>query len=195
MMSTQEQLAEATSSEKARMLCEACAEEVYDRRAPNMEYARRTARLLYMTGAHESGGWRWRRQVGYPRSGWHGAFGLWQCEAGSIRDSLRWLRTRPAVIHHAAAYLKPYGQEALMWAMVAGWEDFGRMLLSLQKEEGDPMSCLLARLHYFRVREPIPAGDEAMAKYAKKYYNTYKGKAKASDYLNAFNTYWPGDDL
>jgi len=52
------------------------------------------------------------------------------------------------------------------------------------------LSCLLARLHYLRVPEAVPATVQDMALYAKAHYNTRLGKATASDYLSAYEKWW-----
>lgn len=53
------------------------------------------------------------------------------------------------------------------------------------------LSTIMARVHYLRVKEPIPAvGDvEAMAAYWKKYYNTELGKGKESDFVDNYNKF------
>ena len=49
----------------------------------------------------------------------------------------------------------------------------------LEKAKNIAYQILLARLHYYRVRERLPnyKDVDSMAKYYKRYYNTYKGKA------------------
>ena len=43
-------------------MCASCALHIHGKAAQSYEYAaNRTRRLLFMTGAHESGQWRWRR--------------------------------------------------------------------------------------------------------------------------------------
>ena len=81
------------TSRVVRLLCDDCACSIYTSTAPSMAYADRVARLLFMTAAHESGGFRWRRQLGFSRDDDRGAFGLWQCEWQSIADSIRYVRT------------------------------------------------------------------------------------------------------
>lgn len=50
------------------------------------------------------------------------------------------------------------------------------------------LAVAMCRMHYLRVYEQIPDFDNALelAKYYKKYYNTYKGKAKVEEKLDYF---------
>jgi len=68
--------------------------------------------------------------------------------------------------------------------------DLRRILLYLQTPAGDPLSCVFARLHYFRESSPIPKTPINMAAYAKRHYNTALGSATAADYLSAYERYW-----
>jgi hypothetical protein len=44
----------------------------------------------------------------------------------------------------------------------------------------------MARIFFLRVKEPIPLGLHELAAYAKKYWNTEKGKATPDDYYQAY---------
>ena len=50
-------------------------------------------------------------------------------------------------------------------------------------------SIVFCRLHYYRIRESIPATVETQAGYWKQYYNTHLGKGRVEDYLIKWNTY------
>lgn len=177
------------TSRVVRLLCDDCACSIYTSTAPSMAYADRVARLLFMTAAHESGGFRWRRQLGFSRDDDRGAFGLWQCELASIEASID-------LIHRPDR--RPLRDRCLAWLdRWPGLEDvdlshrtLGIALLALQEPRGDPLSCLLARLHYLRVPEAVPATVQDMAAYAKRHYNTRLGKATAADYLSAYEKGW-----
>lgn len=166
--------------ERIARLCVACARSVYGTKPPTVAYADRAARLLFMTGAHESGGWRFRRQQRYGRDSKDGAFGLWQTERASMTASMDWLLGREAAMHHA--------REFLVRQNAGGQLDLpiNEQLHMVQSRIGDALSCLYARLHYFRVPAPIPATPREWAQYAKQHYNTYLGKARPSDYLRAY---------
>lgn len=169
--------------ERIASICNDCAEQVYDKRAPTPTYAGRVARLLFMTAGHESL-FKYRRQHGFKRDSLRGAFGLWQTEYSSMLDSYRWLQVRPAALHHACEFLR--GQDA------DGQLDlpFREHLRMVQTPLGDALSCLYGRLHYFRVPEPVPERPYDQATYAKKYFNTELGKATAAGYQWAFQHWW-----
>ena len=170
-------------------LCRDCAASIYGTAPPSPQYAERVAKLLFMTAAHESLAFRFRRQIGFRRETCTGAFGLWQCELASIEASID-------LIHRPDR--RPLRDRCLAWLdRWPGLEDvdlshrtLGIALLALQEPRGDPLSCLLARLHYLRVPEAVPATVQDMAVYAKRYYNTRLGKATASDYLRAYERWW-----
>jgi len=169
--------------ERIMCICYDCAEQVYDKRAPTPAYADRVARLLFMTAAHESL-LKFRRQHGFSRDSLRGAFGLWQTEYSSMRDSYRWLESRPAAKHHAVEFLKRANAEGQLSL------PFREHFFMVQSPLGDALSCLYARLHYFRVPEPVPERPADQATYAKKYYNTELGKATAAGYQWAYYHWW-----
>ena len=49
-------------------------------------------------------------------------------------------------------------------------------------------ACRMARVHYYRVREPLPPTNDAqaMARYWKQYYNTPAGKGRADTFSRLF---------
>ena len=178
------------TSRVVRLLCDDCACSIYTSTAPSMAYADRVARLLFMTAAHESGGFRWRRQLGFSRDDDRGAFGLWQCEWQSIADSIRYVRTpkRVELYHRCVTWLDGY--DKYFPELAVDEVSKNGILAVIQDSRGDPLSCLLARLHYLRVPEAVPATVQDMAVYAKRYYNTRLGKATAADYLSAYEKWW-----
>lgn len=149
------------------------------------EYGDRVGKLLFMTAAHESGGFLFRRQTTFSKNSLNGAFSLWQFEIGSVSDSIRWIGSRQHLHDKAIGFV--------------GEKDFAllqrkrlmELLLYVQKPEGDRLACLLARLHYFRMRESVPEDLEGLSRYAKKYYNTHLGKATSGHYLAAYRRYAP----
>jgi hypothetical protein len=145
------------------------------------------ARLLFSTVAHESDGFRARRQYGFTAHSTKGAFGLWQCEWGSISSSLQALVYRPAINEQCIAWVDTFGisRDCLLPS------NQPQTLLLLQEEKGDPLSAMFARLHYKWIPEAVPENIYDIAAYAKKYYNTYRGKARESDYRTAYEKYWP----
>lgn len=171
-------------------LCRDCAASIYGTTPPSPEYAERVAKLLFMTSAHESLAFRFRRQIGFRRETCTGAFGLWQCELASIEASID-------LIHRPDR--RPLRDRCLAWLdRWPGLEDIdlshrtlGIALLALQAPRGDPLSCLFGRLHYMRDPLPVPVTPMEMAQYAKEVYNTSAGKAAALDYYQAYERHWP----
>lgn len=156
---------------------------------PSEEYVRHVATLLYMTAAHESGGFVWRRQRGFGRFSTRGAFGLFQCEADSITRSLRMIASNQRF------------NDTIMDTLLTDTPGMPKIRLHpdnlsgvtelIQDPSGDALSCALARLHYLRVPSLVPSSLPEMAKYAKAHYNTFLGKATTDAYLNAYLRYWP----
>ena len=180
-----------TNARRIQQLSRDCASSIYGATAPTPRYAEITARLLFMTAAHESGGFRHRRQIGFSRDSTRGAFGLWQCEQGSIGDSLAMLQrsNRRALQHHCVAWLDRWHGLSDITLHPASLQ---AILYALQEPRGDPLSCLLARLHYMRDPEPIPEGLPCQARYAKDVFNTEAGSATPMLYFEAYQKYWPG---
>jgi hypothetical protein len=52
-------------------------------------------------------------------------------------------------------------------------------------------ACAMARIHYLRVKAPLPPANDipALASYWKKYYNTPLGKGKESEFIANWNKY------
>jgi hypothetical protein len=127
-------------------------------------------KLLLMTAAHESMGFRYRRQVGGP------ALSYFQIEPATLDDLY-------------ANYLafRPRRQTAVDAFLPAGMDRLEAL------EHDDRYACALARMIYARVAEALPdAEDElALANYAKRYWNTPSGKATAEKYLRDFRAYGP----
>lgn len=173
-----------------QLLCDDCACSIYGNNPPSPAYADRVARLLFMTAAHESGGFRWRRQLGFGRFDSRGAFGLWQSEWAAIEDSIRYVRQpkRVELYQRCVTWLDGYDKDFpdLNLGAVAK----ANILTVIQDARGDPLACLLARLHYLRFPEPVPATPPGIADYAKRLYNTRLGKATAAHYLTAYEKWW-----
>lgn len=154
---------------------------------PSLTYQHRVARLLFMTLAHE-GRFVYRRQLArgggfMSADGDTGAFGLAQCEKGSILDSVRFARARPPLEQRVARFLAPWSH----------WGEWPRMRAHLQVPDGDRLSVALCRLHYLRAPSLVPGSIADMARYAKLHYNTVLGAATPENYREAYEQLWPGD--
>ena len=131
--------------------------------------------LLMMTCAHESKGGRFLRQLGM--EGDRGAFGVYQMEVATHDDIYdHFLTSRERL-------------ECLVLCLSYDLEDemncFG---LGEQLITNLAYATAMARVHYWRVKEPLPSKDDMgyldkLGKYAKRYYNTHEGKATASKYV------------
>lgn len=135
-------------------------------------------RLLIMTAAHESHLLMLRQRVrwlGDNRYEFGPALGLFQMEAATHQD---------------------------IWASYLAWRPAlaARVLTTCGTPKAEQMvgnltyAAVMARIHYWRVGEPLPApGDiDGLAGYAKRYWNTEAGKATADDYADAFRRLHPG---
>ena len=56
-------------------------------------------------------------------------------------------------------------------------------------ETNDTYACAMCRVHYFRVKEPIPTTLNGYAYYWKQHYNTPKGKGTISEFINNYLKY------
>lgn len=55
------------------------------------------------------------------------------------------------------------------------------------------LAIVFARLQYYRHSEPLPRDLPGMARYWKKYYNTYKGKGTIDQFILNYKTYVSGE--
>ena len=125
-----------------------------------VKYTEEARELLMMTCAHESHLGTYRKQVGGP------ALGIFQMEPATFDDLKRnFIAYRP-VLHEI---LKDRKAEELV--------------------EDDVLAIVMARLLYFRAREPIGSTPESWAALAKLRYNTVAGKATPEKYLGDYEKY------
>ena len=163
---------------------------IYSSRAPSKEYAETVARLLLGTSAHESSGFRFRRQIArwddgkpqeIPRTKLLGAWGLWQCEDISIRESLRQLNLRDLARRNANQFLLNHAGMAL--------KDFAGMTRLKRMQaiaHNDWLALCFARLHYLWVPSAVPISLEEQAHYWKRHYNTSAGAGQPQDFIRAW---------
>jgi hypothetical protein len=166
-------------------ICKECAATIYGATPPTPQYADRVARLLFGTAAQESG-LQWERQRTPRWEGVIGGFGKWQCETGSINASIEYLRRRPDVCARATTFV--FGDpKTPVDAITRMSED--TLLWALRMHDNDRLSCLLGRLHYFRIAAPVPADIEDQAGYWKKYFNTVAGAGTVNQYCKSWARY------
>jgi hypothetical protein len=128
--------------------------------------------LLMMTCAHESKGGTYLRQVGMTRS--MGAFGVYQMELATHKDI------------HYNFLISRRGLRDLVSANISHEFDADVDLIT-----NLAYATTMARVHYWRVPEPLPSKDDTkyldkLGNYAKKYYNTPQGKATGRKYVSDY---------
>ena len=167
-------------------LCCQCAQSIYGTVPPSPAYALRTARLLFMTGAQESG-FLWERQRAPQFENSVGGFGKWQVEPGSIKDSLKYLFGRPDVLQRATQWLFNDPHASDKWSTLM---DPMALLWALRMDDNDKIGLFFCRLHYLRIASPIPESVEDQAAYYKTFYNTVYGAATIPETLGNYRNYW-----
>lgn len=135
----------------------------FDRRIP---YSEEAVELLMMTAAHESRLGQYIHQIEGP------AMGIFQMEPSTFED-----------IQENYLHFKGLLRQETHKYFVDGW-DPSEISWNLKA------AIIMARLHYYRVKEALPdisEGQEELAAYAKIHWNTTAGKATPEDYLKAYN--------
>lgn len=129
-------------------------------------YSPQAERLLTMIVAHES------LKGHYIVQTTGQAKGLYQMENATHDDILRWLHNKkPELYRHIVE-------------MGDGQPSAVKMITDLD------YATAMARAFFLRFPEALPTGnDEELAEYCKKRWNTYLGKATASDYLKAYQSW------
>lgn len=136
---------------------------------PTVPYSAQAVELLLGTAATESHMGLWLRQLGGGP-----ALGLYQMEPATEKDIWR----------NFLAY-KPD-----LELIVRGWKKG----LSQELEWNHAYSTAMARIHYFRVKEPLPeVGDiPGFARYWKQYYNTPLGKGTEEKFIKDWKEFIDG---
>ena len=129
-------------------------------------------RLLLMTAAHESRMGHYLHQVKGP------AVGIYQMEPATAEDIFAWMTRQPVV--DIAIERRPV---SLLYRL----QGIGFTSETAEMAGNLYYATAMARLHYWRVPEPLPDADdvEGLATYAKRFYNSMLGKAQVADYANA----------
>jgi len=161
--------------------CGSCAREIYGTAPPNASYADAVHWMLFGTIAHESDGLTATRQHKFSWPNDRGAWGLAQCELGSVTESLKYLAKRPDVAKRAAVWLNNDADADLNTLLYKVTPSDVLRLLPMS----DRLSVLFCRLHYLRVPAAIPRARIDQDAYYKKYYNTIHGAAKPGDFIKA----------
>lgn len=164
-------------------VCGDAARGIWDRVAPNAEYADAVQRLLFMTWAHESDQFRANRQYGFSWRSDIGGWGPVQVEEGSVTDSLALLSRKSNLALRSAQFVSDSGRGEIDWLLSMTPRQVLRLLPTSER-----LSALFCRLHYLRVPSAVPRGIGEAGEYAKKFYNTHLGKATPEQYVQAYRT-------
>ena len=129
-------------------------------------YSDSAVELLMLTAATESKLGRYVRQVGGP------ALGIFQMEPNTENDIyINYLKYNEDLEDFVDAYTSDALPDELVWNVA--------------------YSILMARIHYLRVKEKLPAATDirGLASYWKKYYNTHMGKGTVKKAVASYNRY------
>ena len=133
-------------------------------------YSDEAVDLLMLTCGHESKGGRFLTQ-----SGGGPARGVYQMEVATHNDILdNFVQHREGLQERLHEYIPVLDHDSSYALM-------GNMYYA----------TAMARVHYWRVKEPLPSKEvgnylDNLGKYAKRYYNTHEGKATASKYVTDY---------
>lgn len=109
------------------------------------------------------------------------ALGFWQMEPATHDDIfVNYLQFRHILAGPVLAEV-PFPRESD--GSLVDWPPLSTLLVTNLR-----YAAMLARLHYRRVSEPLPAADdvEGMAMYWEKYYNSAKGKGRAEEFIRLY---------
>jgi len=148
--------------------CVSCAFAIYGKTAPTRAYAIRVARQLIGIAAQESKLGAQRRQVGdhFRWATITGAWGPFQCEQGSVLDSLGYYRSHPDVAQRAAQWLFGQADATLEPLYALQTHDLLRLLSGW-----DRLAMVIARGYLLCDAKPIPDSLADQAKYWDVYWN------------------------
>ena len=130
-------------------------------------YSEDSSNLVLGTIAQESDFGKYRKQIGGGP-----ALGIAQVEPATFYD----------IVENYLDY-RPKLKERVM--KVCGIDHFDHRDL----ETNDKLSIAMCRLKYLRVKDKIPGTVEGYARYYKKYYNTYQGKATEHEFILKYRKY------
>jgi len=104
------------------------------------------------------------------------ARGFWQIEPDTAMDNvLNFVKYRPALIKLCS---RATGTNVFQW------ENPQKETWDYILETNISAGIVHCRLKYRRIKEPLPSSLEGMAKYWKRWYNTYSGKGNKRDFIN-----------
>jgi len=127
--------------------------------------------LVYGTGMVETN-YDHLMQFGAPKDG---GYGFWQEEPSDYDDLKKWLRMQSEARPYLTNTLTACYYESMPVDMMV----FASNL---------KFACLICRLHYYRVNQPLPKSNDAagFANYHKEFYNSMLGKADVDKNTEVF---------
>ena len=140
---------------------------------PEIKYSDDAVNLIEGTGAHESCGWKYRKQLGNGP-----ALGLFQMEPATFNDICKnYLKYRPAI----EAKIKQISHVSI--------------LSSIDLINNDRLAVCMCRVHYMRQKGAIPDSVEGYAEYWKDHYNTFIGDGTIEEFINNYQKYVEKEEI
>jgi len=134
---------------------------------PEIPYSLDAENLVLGTGAHESCGWKYRRQLGNGP-----ALGLFQMEPATFNDICK-------------NYLKYHSNISEKIKQICHVS----VLSAIDLISNDRLAICMCRVSYYRQKEPIPKSIEGYAELWKLRYNTPLGKGTEEEFIDNYNAY------
>ena len=134
---------------------------------PEIPYSLDAENLVLGTGAHESCGWKYRKQLGNGP-----ALGLFQMEPATFNDIVK-------------NYLKYHPNIAEKIKLISRVS----VLSAIDLINNDRLAICMCRVHYLRVKYKLPTSVIRYAAYWKLFYNTRKGKGTIKEFVDNYKAY------
>ncbi len=164
---------------------------------PTLEHlglnSRSAVNLLSGTCAQESSMGYFLRQMSGP------ALGIYQVEPSTHQDVyLNYLKYHPTLLRKVSSLSRhTFEGDASLFSPIRNGKGYyiqeSEFLRVIELREMELITNLsystaIARMIYYRVREPLPEADDirGMAVYWKKYYNTVDGKGSADQFVHKY---------
>ena len=142
-------------------------EDTLNKLSPEIPFSEDAVNLVWGTGAHESAGFKYRKQLGGGP-----ALSYFQIEPNTFNDIVsNFLKYKPKLV-----------------AKIKSICDVSE-LNSNDLYLNDRLAICMCRVHYFRCKEPIPNSIEGYAALWKLRYNTIHGKGTEQEFIDNYNRY------
>lgn len=134
---------------------------------PEIPYSLDAENLVLGTGAHESCGWKYRKQLGNGP-----ALGLFQMEPATFNDICNnYLKYHPKITEKIKRICHV------------------NVLNPIDLINNDRLAICMCRVSYYRQKEAIPNSIEGYAELWKLRYNTPLGKGTKEEFIENYNSY------